>query len=141
MKRLEIRILLGIYLLAGVVLLFWLIDRAEPVTFQPTPVVEVIAGQQARIPVAFVRHRACPVEIDSWIVDSTNGRFDYPDQRNQGRGPVGEEVFRFFLVLPIPAGMASGPATMHRVVSYFCNPIHYIYPIVNRREIKLMVDK
>lgn len=115
------------------VLGLWVADRQPPVTgiVSKTLNNDVGPGQIVKIQISAYRIRSCKTTIERYIHDSSNTRYQYPDTDYLDPGPPGPAMT--IIELEIPPRTNPGLATLKTNAAWECNPIHKIWPIVDRQ--------
>lgn len=111
----------------------WVADRDVPVVGIQSLVLnkDVAPGQIVRIETKAYRIRSCRTLVERFIIDSTTTRFMFPDIDYINPGPPGPVDAVFELVLP--ARINPGVALIKTNASWECNPIHRVWPIIDRQ--------
>lgn len=113
----------------------WALDREPPfrsISYTATP---AQAGGVMQIDRTVHRdvERHCSAEFSRYIFDSKGRRADIAGGQymslDQRRALERRAPGRLSEVIPIPLGLAPGPATIYTVLQYRCNPIHALWPI------------
>jgi hypothetical protein len=111
----------------------WVADRDIPVVGIQSMVVnsDVGPGQIIRVKVNAYRIRSCRTLVERFIEDSTTTRFSFPDIDYINPGPPGH--IETFIELLIPQRVNNGVAIIKTNASWECNPVHRIWPIMDRQ--------
>lgn len=128
--------------MAASVLALWVMEREPPVVLAEPPSIEtpkVSPGDVFYAQYVFFRKKSCTTHVDRFLMDTTRVRFVVPPiDFSTGSLPVGWDKAR--VPVTIPMNMAPGPAIYWTINTYYCNPVHLIWPIVAApREIKFEV--
>lgn len=108
----------------------WTIDREPPVDIlEATPHPRrVRPGDPIRAHFELFRKRSCAGHQDRWITDSLNVRFELPDSDfRQSPEPIGNTTFGF--LAHVSPFASPGPAHLYILFTYYCNPLHWIFPV------------
>lgn len=110
---------------------FWVQDRAVPVKGKAVDIVgPVYPGGRLLVRWNVHRDRACAATRQELIVDVQGVRWLIAAQTYSGpAGPLGDDSF--ITQTPLPADIPTGAATMRVTLSFVCNPIHRLWPIVS----------
>jgi hypothetical protein len=129
MRTIAAMTLVGLAATAGV-LGFWASDREIPTKIirQRLLTPEVVQGGEMQTERVVNRDKLCYTTIDRYMIDAAGQRFDlgvtvYPN----GTGVLGEETF--VGSQPVPERMAPGEATFTALPCYYCNPVHWLWPL------------
>lgn len=77
------------------------------------------------------RTKVCHTTLERGIIDAAGVRFDAPDLDWSAIGDTGEDVIS--QLVPIDPRAVPGRASLEVVLTYRCNPLHFVWPIVVRR--------
>lgn len=95
------------------------------------------AGGILKISYEFRRYRLCPRETQRIIIDGQKNRFDLGVQSVPVRGLVGNDSY--IQSVNVPRGAAPGPSVYRVSIRDFCNPIHYLWPLMREYEIPFTI--
>jgi uncharacterized Fe-S cluster protein YjdI len=126
------RALIGVVAgLATAQLAWWVNDREPPTEFHRVEAIpyDVVEGDEVLIHFKVLRHKNCGLKSERIIYDSIRKRWILPDlSLEKSPGPVGED--NYITPIELPPKMATGKASYVYINSYFCNPLHYVWPVV-----------
>lgn len=111
---------------------WWTADRTPPTDMieriVETP--QVPQGGTLRVRAVFVPTKNCQIHADRFLIDRTDAIFPIlpPTDFAAGNAAIGLEE-SYVTRVHIPKEMALGPATYRAITTYWCNPIHHIWPI------------
>lgn len=108
-------------------LVYWTIDRAIPVTVHWRSVVyeSVRPGGEFLYFNDFTRTKFCEAMVERWIVDSTRARLDI-ETLHTGMPTEGLDIRQVSMArIPVPKGIADGPAKSCFRSSWMCNPLQH----------------
>lgn len=106
-------------------------DRDVPTTVYRTEVLALRPwpGGEVQIRYFVKRHQSCATYVQRTLFDSQQLRIPLPSREFAASpGPVGEDSY--LVSVPIPEGVALGPANYRVITTYVCNFIHNLWPIV-----------
>lgn len=93
-----------------------------------TPVVPANGGLTLSAKITI--DKQCETHTDRWMIDSTGKQFNLDSiDYAVGGAPVGL-LREFTVTIPLPPGMAEGPAIYRTVSVYRCNLIQQFWPLV-----------
>lgn len=125
MRALILAVLGGLGLVAG----YWSADRAQPSeTLSAAVIASVRPGDDALIEWRVFRHRACHTKVERSTFDGLSERVILPDQDYEQPRRLGEDSYR--TRAPIPQNAAPGSGSIEVVLTWRCNPVHQVWPIV-----------
>ena len=118
---------------------WWAMDRTPPV--ETTGAVAdgpAIAGGTLVVTYTVERHRSCPYKVDR-LVRTSNGAMVplVDDEWAASPGSLGRDVYKVYVALPL--SVDPGPASYRVILSYRCNLLQYLYPIIVRNETPFVV--
>jgi hypothetical protein len=104
-------------------------DRDPPTEFHKIEAIPFdVKDGEVRIHFEIIRHRQCEFRSERVLFDSTRTRWLLDEVHfSRSPGPIGPD--QYITVVQLPK-MATGPARYVMVSRYYCNPLHYIWPIV-----------
>lgn len=127
-------ILAAIFAFAIMVPFSWMAGDREPAAIRHsgfvTPSV-VAPGTEATVTWTVTIRRACDGEVRRVITDADGIEWRLAPVPSQVDRAVGKKVITRSFIIPL--GAAPGPATYKSVVTSYCNPLHYIWPVVNEK--------
>lgn len=110
----------------------WIVDRNPPGAYIGIPKVlydnEIKQGSNIIVQYEVYRYRSCPLKVERVMYDGMGIRYSLPDYDLASAGDMGPQTLR--VKVNIPYGMEKGKSEYRVMVSYYCNPLHYIWPIV-----------
>lgn len=108
---------------------YWLTDREVPVEIIEARVLNpnVAIDQDLLVYYEVDRHRVCPTIAQRTVYDGAGVEIKYMPDIRAAFGPEGRDKSTFRL--HIPPGASPGTARYRVVVSYFCNPMHRLFPL------------
>lgn len=124
-------------------LALWALEREPPVVLAEEPTTEtpvVRPGDTFYATFTFFRKKSCETHVDRFLIDSARVRFvvsqlDFPAKALR----TGWDKTKVPAIIPQAA--APGPAVYASISTYYCNPLHRIWPIVAPvREVELMIE-
>lgn len=109
---------------------FWVQDRTAPVSGKAVEIVgPVHPGGRLLVRWNVHRERACGATRQELIIDVQGVRWLIAAQSYAGpAGPLGEDSF--ITQTPLPPDIPTGAAKLRVTLSYVCNPVHRLWPIV-----------
>lgn len=112
----------------------WAVDRDVPAVVNNIEVVDDVVPQGGvlRFKVNVTRYRVyCAYFAQRMMIDSKATRFIL-DEVNfiRAAGSLGTD--EYVNGQQLPHGMATGPAVYNIVGQYTCNPVHYLWPILDK---------
>ena len=142
----RIAIVSWLVIIAAILSLMWFAaDRSPPFEIKTSPVAAVRAGEWLKITADVRRdaHRGCDA-VYSWYIFGGDDYVRYNlgtyyasarmintmEVRNPGKLPI---------AILVPASIEPGPARLEMVISYRCNKVHALWPIVVTAEIPFTV--
>lgn len=117
----------------------WVADRTPPtVVLSATQIGQVVPGGQLRVRYIVERYRSCAFTVDRVLFDGKEVRLDLPDLTwKAAPGPLGRDEYT--VLVDIPDDFAPGPSIYRTVISYECNVLHKLWPIITRGEVRFEV--
>ena len=113
-------------------IVLWLNDPNPPVVLIDSHLdASVPAGGTLHHTSRVFRFKVCPTRLERSVVDSSGVRFEVPDVDWQAFGDLGEDTFT--QIVTIDPRAAAGSAHFEAVLTYRCNPLQLIWPVVVRR--------
>lgn len=118
---------------------WWGLDRALPVDQRENVAMgPVVAGEDALIRSTVIRNRRCFTTLERYVFDAARIRFVIEPQSFSAVGPLGV-ADTFSQHVPIPANARPGEGTVRFVISWQCNPLHSVWPIVSSIDLPITI--
>lgn len=114
----------------------WVSDKSPPVTtLGVTPLNPVVApGEALKVRYELERTRSCASRVDRVLFDGMGQRFDLADTEYAAApGPIGRDGYT--VRVDIPRSFADGSSVYRTVITYRCNLLHELWPIITRGEV------
>lgn len=130
-KRAALGVLFTIAAAGSATIGYWVQDRDLPVQ---SKLIEVIApayqGGKLLVRWQVFRDRACSALKQEVVLDAGNVRYILSEVRYPGPpGPLGFDTF--ISQSELPKEIPVGDATLRVSLTYVCNPVHVIWPLIN----------
>ena len=125
----------------GITITNWLTDRVIPITDFHTEAINpvVMKGKSVYMETYLNRKRICNFVTERTLYDSKNQTLELNTKISIRPGPLGKDHNVHEIPIPNIDTVSPGPAMIENRVSWFCNPIHYIWPIQYTYRIKFYI--
>lgn len=132
----ELRTYKALAIGAAGLLIYWAADRSPPMSLiADEPEGEARIGGMLTIRSEVIRHRRdCRTKVEQMVVDGGRYRHVLDDLEFAAvPGPLGRDVYR--RTVQLRSNTLPGLASFRIIVSWRCNPLHELWPIVLSSEV------
>lgn len=132
MKRMAITLLFAVVLAATAIMGFWTQSRNLPVQSQFVDIVgPAHPGGKLLVRWQVFRERSCKATKQELIIDIAGVRWIVAKQEfSAAPGPMGFD--QFVTQTELPRDIPIGIAVLRVVLAYQCNPVHMLWPVIDR---------
>lgn len=120
----------------------WAADRSSPtesisVRIRPP---EIAAGATGDVLYTYQRFKLCSRHSVRYVIDATGREFQVSVEDSPPYvGRIRNEPNTFIQPFRVPRAAAAGDAQYRVVITDFCNPMHYIWPLTKTIEIPFVI--
>ena len=117
---------------------YWASDREFPVRQISNQVIAAVhPGDEALTEHHVYRDRLCWAQAERYIFDGVNKRTTLADEDHRRSGALGDATYR--LGIQIPRDATPGSAHIVFVITWRCNPAHFLWPLVLRIDMPFVI--